>query len=135
MAVRPDWAFGRRRGGWRRDLRRSVAPCAGEAAQVTDGGPDGGSEGLERSQRVDGSGWRKPHLAVLLQSIEEPMAWRQRPTRLPAPFLKRVAIDPERVESWDAYPFNLPLFSGRAFELSFERPVTIIVGENGVGKS
>jgi predicted ATPase len=63
------------------------------------------------------------------------MAWKQRPTRLPAPYLRRVAIDPERVESWEAYPFNLPLFSGRAFELGFEKPVTIIVGENGVGKS
>lgn len=63
------------------------------------------------------------------------MAWKQRPTRLPAPYLRRVTIDPARVEDWTDYPFSLPLFSGRAFDLAFEKPVTIIVGENGVGKS
>jgi predicted ATPase len=46
-----------------------------------------------------------------------------------------VAIDPEKVADWDAYPFNLPMFDDHAFELCFDRPVTIIVGENGVGKS
>jgi predicted ATPase len=34
----------------------------------------------------------------------------------------------------EAYPFCLPLFRPE-FELSFERPITIIVGENGTGKS
>jgi predicted ATPase len=63
------------------------------------------------------------------------MAWKQRATRLPAPYLKRVAIDPARVADWDKYPFNLPLFAAHAFELCFDRPVTIIVGENGIGKS
>jgi predicted ATPase len=63
------------------------------------------------------------------------MAWKQRPTRLPAPFLRRLTLDPARVEKWEDYPFSLPLFSGRSFELAFDRPVTIIVGENGVGKS
>ena len=63
------------------------------------------------------------------------MAWKQRPTRLPAPFLRRLTLDPARVEKWEDYPFSLPLFSDHAFELAFDRPVTIIVGENGVGKS
>jgi predicted ATPase len=34
-----------------------------------------------------------------------------------------------------AHPFDLPLFREGRFELAFERPVTILVGENGVGKS
>jgi predicted ATPase len=63
------------------------------------------------------------------------MAEKQRPTRLPAPYLRRVTIDSDKVGDWSHYPFSLPLFSGRAFELAFEKPVTIIVGENGVGKS
>jgi predicted ATPase len=59
---------------------------------------------------------------------------RQRMTNLPAPYLKRVWIDPDRVPDSDAYPFCLP-FLRNGFELSFDRPVTIIVGENGTGKS
>ena len=35
----------------------------------------------------------------------------------------------------EAYPFCLPLFTDPDFELIFERPVTILTGENGVGKS
>lgn len=34
----------------------------------------------------------------------------------------------------DAYPFVLPLFA-KGFELQFDQPITIIVGENGTGKS
>lgn len=63
------------------------------------------------------------------------MARQRRPLRLPPPFLKRVSLVPERVTDWDAYPFCIPLFRDRSFELAFERPVTIIVGENGTGKS
>lgn len=33
------------------------------------------------------------------------------------------------------YPFDLPLFSKGDFELRFTTPITIIVGENGTGKS
>lgn len=54
---------------------------------------------------------------------------------LPPPFLKRVTLMPERVPPEKAHPFDLPLFGNGAFELEFERPVTVIVGENGVGKS
>jgi predicted ATPase len=56
-------------------------------------------------------------------------------TRLLPPFLKRVALMRERVPDQKAHPFDLPLFRDGEFELSFERPVTIFVGENGVGKS
>lgn len=34
----------------------------------------------------------------------------------------------------DDYPFVLPLFA-KGFELEFDQPITIIVGENGTGKS
>lgn len=63
------------------------------------------------------------------------MARQRRPLRLPPPFLKRVSLVPERVTDWEAYPFCIPLFRDRSFELAFDRPVTIIVGENGTGKS
>ncbi|AOO79966.1 AAA family ATPase [Bosea vaviloviae] len=57
-----------------------------------------------------------------------------RPTRLPAPFLKRVWLDEDKVADPSLYPFCLP-FLARGFELGFDRAITIIVGENGTGKS
>lgn len=59
---------------------------------------------------------------------------RNRDSRLPAPFLKRLWLDPSRVADPEAYPFCLP-FLRQNFHISFDRPVTIIVGENGTGKS
>lgn len=56
------------------------------------------------------------------------------PSKLPAPYLKRVWLDPSRIADRTQYPFNLP-FLVDDFELSFEQPFTIIVGENGTGKS
>src|ERR1700761_5799734 len=56
-------------------------------------------------------------------------------TSLPPPFLKRVWIDEDKVSDRTAYPFCLPLFRTPEFELSFDRPITIIIGENGTGKS
>jgi predicted ATPase len=53
---------------------------------------------------------------------------------LPAPYLRRLWLDPERVTDPEAYPFCLP-FLRQEFELSFDKPITIIVGENGTGKS
>ena len=54
---------------------------------------------------------------------------------LPPPFLKRVTMNAERIPHPRAHPFDLPLFRDGDFELAFEKPVTVIVGENGVGKS
>ena len=59
---------------------------------------------------------------------------RNRPINLPAPYLKRVWIDPSRVSDPAAYPFCLP-FLQREFDLAFDQAITIIVGENGGGKS
>jgi predicted ATPase len=53
---------------------------------------------------------------------------------MPASYLRRVWLDPSRVPDREAYPFCLP-FLHDEFELSFDRPITIIAGENGAGKS
>jgi predicted ATPase len=53
---------------------------------------------------------------------------------MPAPYLRRLWLDPSRVADPKAYPFCLP-FLQDDFELSFDRSITIIVGENGTGKS
>src|SRR5690242_10332013 len=63
------------------------------------------------------------------------MAPRGQLTRLKAPYLKRVLLEPDRVEDRDGYPWNLPFLRDGSFELEFTTPITIIVGENGTGKS
>ncbi len=62
------------------------------------------------------------------------MARRSRPINLPAPYLKRIWLEPSGVVDRKIYPFCLP-FLHDDFELSFENAITIIVGENGTGKS
>ncbi|WP_127753679.1 AAA family ATPase [Devosia sp. 1566] len=62
------------------------------------------------------------------------MARQSRQTRLPAPFLKRLW----RLPDWgtrSGYPFNLPWLQDPDWSLEFTTPITIIVGENGTGKS
>jgi predicted ATPase len=59
---------------------------------------------------------------------------RSRPVNLPAPYLRRIWLDPALVPDRTRYPFGLTTF-GDDFELVFDKPVTIIVGENGTGKS
>lgn len=54
-------------------------------------------------------------------------------TSLPAPYLKRLWVR-EDARLTDDYPFNLPWLD-TDFSLDFATPVTIIVGENGTGKS
>ncbi|MEM7717938.1 MAG: AAA family ATPase [Pseudomonadota bacterium] len=63
------------------------------------------------------------------------MARKRRDTTLPAPFLKRLTLIPEKMGDRKVYPMNLPWLDPDRFEISFEAPVTIIVGENGSGKS
>jgi predicted ATPase len=59
---------------------------------------------------------------------------RNRKSRLPAPYLKRIWVDKDRVPDRTAYPFCLP-FLRDGLDLSFDRSITIIAGENGTGKS
>ena len=59
---------------------------------------------------------------------------KHRHTNLPPPYLKRVWLDGDGAVDHKAYPWCLPLFRGE-FELNFDKPITIIAGENGVGKS
>src|SRR3954463_11412915 len=59
---------------------------------------------------------------------------RNKPINLPAPYLKRIWLEPSRITNRAAYPFCLPLLRDD-FELSFDKAITIIVGENGTGKS
>jgi predicted ATPase len=59
---------------------------------------------------------------------------RNRTIDMPAPYLRRIWLDPSRIDDRAAYPFCLP-FLHDEFELSFDRSITIIVGENGTGKS
>jgi predicted ATPase len=62
------------------------------------------------------------------------VARKQREIRLPAPYLKRLWLDPTKIPDRAAYPFCLP-FLHDDFELRFSHAITIIVGENGTGKS
>jgi predicted ATPase len=48
--------------------------------------------------------------------------------------LRKVSLFPEKYLSKDCYPFNLPNLN-MTREVTFERPVTFFVGENGTGKS
>jgi predicted ATPase len=59
---------------------------------------------------------------------------RNRVIQMPAPYLRRIWLEPSRIANRAAYPFCLP-FLRDEFELSFDRSITIIVGENGTGKS
>ncbi|PBB18754.1 AAA family ATPase [Mesorhizobium sp. WSM4313] len=63
------------------------------------------------------------------------MAARKQLTRLKAPYLKRILLEPSRVADWEQYPWNLPIFHTREFEFEFTSAITVIVGENGTGKS
>jgi predicted ATPase len=62
------------------------------------------------------------------------MPRKSRTINLPAPYLKRVWLDTSRITDAEAYPFCLP-FLRDGLDLSFGRAITIIVGENGTGKS
>jgi predicted ATPase len=59
---------------------------------------------------------------------------RNRTINLPAPYLRRIWLDRAQVRDAAAYPFCLPFLSND-FGLGFDRAITIMVGENGTGKS
>ncbi|MGE0749175.1 MAG: AAA family ATPase [Variibacter sp.] len=62
------------------------------------------------------------------------MPKRYREIKMPAPYLRRLWLDTSRVADREAYPFCLP-FLRDGFDLTFDHAITIIVGENGTGKS
>lgn len=62
------------------------------------------------------------------------MAKRDWETKLPAPFFRRVWLEPENNSEREDYPFSIP-FIKNGFDLDFETAVTIIVGENGSSKN
>ena len=53
---------------------------------------------------------------------------------LRAPYLRRISLTPPTDVARDTYPFCLPIFT-KPFAVDFESSVTIVVGENGSGKS
>jgi predicted ATPase len=53
---------------------------------------------------------------------------------MPAPYLRLVRLDQSLVRDVAVYPYCLPFLRG-GFEIEFEKPITIIIGENGTGKS
>jgi predicted ATPase len=59
---------------------------------------------------------------------------RKKPISLKAPYLRRIWLDAYRIGDREAYPFSLK-FLAEDFALDFEHSITIIVGENGTGKS
>src|SRR5271154_6106180 len=59
---------------------------------------------------------------------------RYREIQMPARYLRRIWLDEAMVPDRGAYPFCLPLFR-HGFEIEFTHPITILVGENGTGKS
>nr|WP_040450154.1 AAA family ATPase [Hoeflea phototrophica] len=63
------------------------------------------------------------------------MARDKRQTRLPAPFLKRLTLQEDKMAGKNGYPFGLPWLRDGSFDLRFTTPVTILIGENGTGKS
>jgi predicted ATPase len=62
------------------------------------------------------------------------MARGAKGVRLRAPYLKNISLLPERVNR-AMFPFNTLKFLSDEFEMSFDRPITLFVGENGSGKS
>jgi predicted ATPase len=63
------------------------------------------------------------------------MAYRNnRDISLRPPYLKRIWLDADKISEPNSYPFNLPFFKN-GFEWNFDTAITILVGENGVGKS
>jgi predicted ATPase len=54
---------------------------------------------------------------------------------LKAPYLKKVWLDPAKASGHDQYPLNIPCISAEPFALEFTHTVTILVGQNGSGKS
>lgn len=49
-------------------------------------------------------------------------------------FIKRITLDRSKIDNYDNYPFNIELIKNLD-EINFNKPVTFLIGENGIGKS
>jgi len=56
-------------------------------------------------------------------------------TTLHAPFLKRIEAQYDAISDMEIYPFSIPAISSGNFAIEFKNRVTIIAGDNGIGKS
>src|SRR5206468_6364477 len=59
---------------------------------------------------------------------------RNRVIKMPAPYLRRIWLEPSRISNREAYPFCFPLLRDDC-ELRLDRAFAIIVGETRTGKS
>ncbi len=63
------------------------------------------------------------------------MAKKAKLPQLKAPYLKKIWLDPEKAEGEEGYPLNIPSIRAAPFEIEFTHNITILVGQNGSGKS
>lgn len=49
-------------------------------------------------------------------------------------FIDRISLDRERIDNWNVYPFNIDIIKNFS-EITLNKSVTFLVGENGIGKS
>lgn len=61
------------------------------------------------------------------------MPRKQYQTKLSSPYLLNITLLQEEIR--EGHPFDLPWLNKDTFRLDFNKSVTIIIGENGVGKS
>jgi predicted ATPase len=52
----------------------------------------------------------------------------------PEVFVKKMILNRSRITNFNKYPYNIPLLQ-EFYELSFDKNVTFLVGDNGIGKS
>lgn len=63
------------------------------------------------------------------------MSRARKPTNLKPPFLQRLETLYDLIPNFDSYPFSIPVVKSRNLTIDFKKRVTILVGDNGVGKS
>ena len=49
-------------------------------------------------------------------------------------FVKRITLERDKIEDFNIYPFNIEVLKNMN-EVNLTKPVTFLIGENGVGKS
>ena len=49
-------------------------------------------------------------------------------------FIKKITLERDKISNYNIYPFNIEIIK-QLSEINFSKPVTFLVGENGIGKS